>query len=74
MYFRDRMSAHGAMGCQIDPSMDPLSYFSFQPVLHDRIACTTVVYWPCFSRVKNIFEILAATDLFLIPTSAPQLV
>ena len=27
--------AHGAMGLQIDPSVDPLSYFSFQPVLHD---------------------------------------
>ena len=28
-----RAFAHGAMGRQIDPS---LSYFSFQPVLHDR--------------------------------------
>ena len=28
--------AHGAMGRWIDPSeVDPLSYFSFQPVLHD---------------------------------------
>ena len=31
-----RVIAHGAMGCQIDPSWgDPLSYFLFQPVLHD---------------------------------------
>ena len=31
-----RAFAHGAMGCRIDPSwVDPLSYFSFQPVLHD---------------------------------------
>ena len=31
-----RAFAHGAMGRRIDPSMvDPLSYFSFQPVLHD---------------------------------------
>ena len=31
-----RAFAHGTMGCQIDPSwVDPLSYFSFQPVLHD---------------------------------------
>ena len=27
-----RVFAHGAMGCLIDPS---LSYFLFQPVLHD---------------------------------------
>ena len=30
-----RAFAHGAMGCQIDPSIDPLSYFLFQPELHD---------------------------------------
>ena len=31
-----RAFAHGAMGCRIDPcGMDPLSYFSFQPVLQD---------------------------------------
>ena len=31
-----RAFAHGAMGRRIDPSWgDPLSYFSFQPVLHD---------------------------------------
>ena len=31
-----RAFAHGAMGHQIDPSWGrPLSYFSFQPVLHD---------------------------------------
>ena len=31
-----RAFAHGAMGCRIDPSWwNPLSYFSFQPVLHD---------------------------------------
>ena len=31
-----RAFAHGAMGRRIDPSwMGPLSYFSFQPVLHD---------------------------------------
>ena len=27
--------AHGAMGRQIDPSQHPLSYFLFQPVLHN---------------------------------------
>ena len=31
-----RAFAHGAMGRLIDPSwVDPLSYFAFQPVLHD---------------------------------------
>ena len=32
-----RAFAHGAMGHRIDPLQggDPLSYFSFQPVLHD---------------------------------------
>ena len=35
-----RESTYGAMGCHIDPSymlcmVDPLSYFSFQPVLYD---------------------------------------
>ena len=31
-----RAFAHGAVGRRIDPSwVDPLSYFSFQPVLHD---------------------------------------
>ena len=31
-----RAFAHGAMGRRIDPSWGgPLSYFSFQPVLHD---------------------------------------
>ena len=31
-----RAFAHGAIGRRIDPSWgDPLSYFSFQPVLHD---------------------------------------
>ena len=31
-----RAFAHGAMGRRIDPSwVNPLSYFSFQPVLHD---------------------------------------
>ena len=31
-----RAFAHGVMGRRIDPLwMDPLSYFSFQPVLHD---------------------------------------
>ena len=31
-----RAFAHGAMGHRIDPSWeDPLSYFSFLPVLHD---------------------------------------
>ena len=31
-----RTFAHGVMGRQIDPVMvDPLTYFSFQPVLHD---------------------------------------
>ena len=32
-----RAFAHGAMGRRIDPpwGVDPLSYFSFQPVLHD---------------------------------------
>ena len=31
-----RAFAHGAMGRRIDPPwVDPLSYFSFQPVLHD---------------------------------------
>ena len=30
-----RAFAHGAMGRRIDPSVDPLSYFSFQPVFHD---------------------------------------
>ena len=31
-----RAFAHGAMGRRIDPSWgDPLSYFSFQPVLHN---------------------------------------
>ena len=36
-----RAFTHGAMGLRIDPSwgggvcVDPLSYFSFQPVLHD---------------------------------------
>ena len=31
-----RAFAHGAMGRRIDlHGMDPLSYFSFQPVLHD---------------------------------------
>ena len=29
-----RAFAHGAMGHRID-GVDPLSYFSFQPVLHD---------------------------------------
>ena len=29
-----RAFAHGAMGCRIH-GVDPLSYFSFQPVLHD---------------------------------------
>ena len=32
-----RVFAHGAMGRRIDPSWrNPLSYFSFQPVLHNR--------------------------------------
>ena len=32
-----RVSAHDAMGCQIDPSwVYPLSYFSFQPELHNK--------------------------------------
>ena len=30
-----RMFTNGAMGRQIDPSCHTLSYFSFQPVLHD---------------------------------------
>ena len=31
-----RAFAHGAMGRRIDPlGVNPLSYFSFQPVLHD---------------------------------------
>ena len=31
-----RAFAHGATGHRIDPhGVDPLSYFSFQPVLHD---------------------------------------
>ena len=31
-----RAFTHGAMGRRINPSwVDPLSYFSFQPVLHD---------------------------------------
>ena len=43
-----RAFAHGAMGRWIDPSwVDPLSYISFQPVLHDwcnkrRGMCYTV--------------------------------
>ena len=33
-----RAFAHGAMGHRIDPSwVDPLSYFSCQPVLHDYV-------------------------------------
>ena len=30
-----RAFAHGAMGRRIDPSVNPLSYFLFQPVLYD---------------------------------------
>ena len=31
-----RAFAHGVMGCRIDPSwVDPLSYFSFQPMPYD---------------------------------------
>ena len=40
-----RAFAYGAMGRRIDPSwVDPLSYFSFQPVLHDwsRAMCYAV--------------------------------
>ena len=38
-----RVFAHGAMGCRIDPSWgDPLSYFSFQPVLHGCGMCHPV--------------------------------
>ena len=42
-----RLFAHGAMGRRIDPSwMDPLSYFSFQPVLHDWCNIGHGMYYP----------------------------
>ena len=33
--YGERAFAHGARDHRIDPLVDPLSYFSFQPVLHD---------------------------------------
>ena len=42
-----RAFAHGAMGRRIDPSwVDPLSYFSFQPVLHDWYNKGRGMYYP----------------------------
>ena len=38
-----RVFAHGAMGRQIDPS---LSYFSFQPVIHDCCDKSHGMYYP----------------------------
>ena len=35
--------AHGVMGCRIDP---PLSYFSYQPVLHDWYNKSRGMYYP----------------------------
>ena len=38
---------HGAMGRRIDPSwVDPLSYFSFKPVLHDWCNKGCGVFYP----------------------------
>ena len=69
---RDVAFAHGAMGRQIDPSwwVDPLRYFSFQPVLHDwcnkghgmcypvyftdRIAHTTAFVTPAGKRNSSM--------------------
>ena len=42
-----RAFTHGAMGLLIDPSWgDPLSYFSFQPVLHDWCNKGRGMYYP----------------------------
>ena len=42
-----RAVAHGALGRRIDPSsVDPWSYFSFQPVLHDWCNKGCGMYYP----------------------------
>ena len=56
-----RAFAHGTMGRRIDPSgVDPLSYFSFQPVLHDWCNKGRGMYYPLYGMVhikKNLLLI-----------------
>ena len=50
-----RAFAHGVIGHKIDPSLgegvDPLSYFSFQPVLHDWCNKGRVMGYPVCGMV-----------------------
>ena len=46
-FFMVRAFTHGAMGCQINPSwVGPLSYFSFQQMLHDWCNKGCGMYYP----------------------------
>ena len=46
--------AHGAMGRRINPpTVDPLSYFSFQPVLHDWCNKGCDMCYPVCGMVHN---------------------
>ena len=60
-----RAFAHGAMGHRIDPSWWTLSYFSFQPVLHDWCNKGCGMYYPV-CRIMHIKE-----PLLLIGKSSP---
>ena len=64
-------SAHGAMGHRIDGSldrsfiMDPFSYFSFQPVLHDwcNKGCG-VCYFVCgMMHIKELLLLIGKSSL-----------
>ena len=46
-----RASAHGAMGRRIDRMVDPLSYCSFQPVLHDWCNKCRGMCYPVYGMV-----------------------
>ena len=61
-----RAFAHGAMGRQIDRIMvDPLSYFPFEPVLHDCYNKGRDMYYP----VRVMMHI--TQSLLLIGKSSP---
>ena len=47
-----RAFAHGAMGCRIDP----LSYFSFQPVHHDWCTKSLGICYPIYSYKRTLVK------------------
>ena len=54
IWLSSRMSSHGAVGCQVNQSLMELTYFSFQPVLHDWYNKGHGICYPANQRVAHI--------------------